>query len=730
MITLSTELERIRGISPQFLKRLERLSIVTVKDLLWHFPFRYEDFSEIVQIAELQENQNATIRGVVRRVDVRRAWRKNMTIIEAVVEDDTGAIRAVWFNQPYIGRSLRPGLGVNLAGRVTLRDEVLALSNPTYEVVQNLYEAKHTGRLIPIYPETKGLTSRGLRYLVKPILSVIINNLKDFIPDDVLAAHSLPSLAVALRNVHFPETMEQVERAKKRFSFEDLFLLQLNNLKIRSALTQAKASSLSVTSHMHNDIRAHLPFHLTESQNNSLTEIIRDLEHDHPMNRLLQGDVGSGKTVVAAYAALLTAFNNKQAVFMAPTEVLARQHYKTLTNVFGNLFAKRSLGVGLLTGTETRTFYGPSLEEQSSGKKARAQFLNNVSQNTINIIIGTHALITPAKTSSSRTMPLKLSPADLALIIIDEQHRFGVDQRAALARNQKLIPHFLSMSATPIPRTLSLTLFGDLDISLINELPKGRKPIITRVVHPEKRATAYGFIRAHIQKGRQAFVICPRIEVSEPQEDNASLPPAKRRAQQLWADVKTVKEEYERLSKHIFPELTIAMLHGKLKAREKADIMKQFHAGTIHVLVSTSVVEVGIDVPNASIMMIEGADRFGLSQLYQFRGRIGRGEHQSFCLLFTNSTSQTVKQRLDALLKATNGFELAEQDLKLRGPGQFLGDKQTGLPDLAMKSLNNIQLIKDARDSAEMVFSNDPDLKNHPPLAEKLTMFQNNVHLE
>ncbi len=713
MITLETELARIRGLGPNFISKLQKLKIETVQDLLWHFPFRYDDFSTIVKIADLKLNQSATVSGVIRKIDLRRTWRRKMLLVETIIVDDSGGIKAVWFNQPYIGKILRVGMRANLSGKVALTDKEIYLSNPSYEPLRG-GEIKHTAGLIPVYPETRGLTSRGLRYLIKPILKVL-PPIQDFLPAEILAAYRLPDLNTAIKKVHFPRVLTEAEQAKKRFAFEDLFLLQLNNLKLRSRLAQEKAPVIEWNEEGLKKIGGVLPFELTNSQKRSLAEILNDLKRGRPMNRLLQGDVGSGKTVIAAIAALLVAKSNLQAAFMAPTEVLARQHYQTLHKIFGNLLKQWGLEVGLLLGGLTQ-----KLKKETAKKIATGE---------IKIIIGTHALIQKGVTFNN-----------LGLIVVDEQHRFGVEQRANLGtRNQGLgtrtpLPHFLSMSATPIPRTLSLTLFGDLDLSIIDELPKGRKAIITKVVAPENRSKAYAFVREEIKKGRQVFVICPRIEVANSHETPTNATNISVISGRIGADsrleMKAVKEEFEKLSEKVFPDLKVAMLHGKLKSKEKEKIMNDFKNRLTDILVSTSVIEVGVDIPNATIMIIEGVEHFGLAQLYQFRGRIGRGEHQSFCLLFTESNSQSVKERLDALLRAKNGFELAELDLQMRGPGEFLGEKQTGLPDLAMKALNNLELIKTAREAASRIIEKDGELKNYPLLKEKLETFQKAIHLE
>ncbi len=703
-IPLDTPLGELHGVGPRFVSKLKKLGVTTVRDLLWHFPSRYEDWSSVAKIAELKPGDLKTVRGRVEKIEVKKAWRRRMLIVEADIADDSGSIKAIWFNQPYVKNILKPETVANFAGKTAIRNGKLYLSNPTYELAGPLEETKHTGRLVPIYPETKGLTSKGLRFLTLPILENA-EPADEFLPEKTLKANRLPEINRALKSIHFPTKLSEAENARRRFAFEDLFLLQLNNINLRSTLLKQTAPQIKVANDRIKKLISGLPFELTSSQSKALKEILTDLSAKHPMNRLLQGDVGSGKTIVAGLAAVVTAENGRQAALMAPTEILARQHYRTLLKFFGD----SGIGIGLLVSKEARASYGEGLE---SGF-AKTDALKQLASGDIKILVGTHALIQ----SSVRF-------ANLSLIIVDEQHRFGVAQRAALSGGeQKVVPHFLSMSATPIPRTLMMTIFGDLDVSLIPELPKGRKEIITKIVAPENRNKAYGFIKGQIQRGRQAFVICPRIEPSESEylltaEEEKKL------------EIKSVKEEFDKLSKRIFPELKVGMLHGKMPAKEKEEIMKKFSSGEIDLLVSTSVVEVGVDVPNATIMMIEGADRFGLSQLYQFRGRVGRGEHQSFCFLFSEAGSRSGYSRLNSLLTAKNGFELAEEDLKIRGPGEFLGHEQAGMPDIAMRSLNNLELVKATREAAEDVLRSSPGLKEYPRLRAKLKDFSNDIHLE
>lgn len=728
MLTLDVPLASIRGIGEKFLKRLERLGIKTVRDLLRHFPFRYEDFSKIYQIAELEPGQQATIQGVVQEIEVRRSWRRRMTIVEALIQDASGSLRVVWFNQPFIKNVLRPGRTANFSGKVSLSDNEIYLSHPGYELVGKR-ETRHTGRLVPIYPETKGLTSKGIRYLTQPILENLAP-IPEWIPSRVLAEERLPEINRALRDIHFPKKLEDALAAKRRFSFEDLLLLQLLNISQKLKLAREKSIPIKTNIDDLKEILASLPFRLTLSQKKSLWEIIQDIARPRPMNRLLQGDVGSGKTVVAALTALSAARNGYQTAFMAPTEVLAHQHFETLKKLFTRIPKEYQASAALLTAGAAKIIHENDVEAEAR----KPNVLKSVASGEIKIIVGTHALIQKSVRFQK-----------LGFVIVDEQHRFGVRQRAILARgksqsanrsdsryairdSQKIIPHFLSMSATPIPRTLMLTIFGDLDISIIDELPMGRKNIITKIVDRENREKAYRFIQTQVVRGRQAFVICPRIE--PPSEQDAHHTRDADIRMQMNFEVKSVKEEYEKLSTKVFPDLRIAMLHGKMKSKEKEKIMRAFKDRACDILVSTSVIEVGVDVPNATVMMIEGSDRFGLAQLYQFRGRVGRGEHQSYCFLFTDSSGKTTQARLKAIIDAKNGFELAEKDLKIRGPGQFLGKEQTGLPDVAMRGLQDIELIKSSRVAATELMRENPMLKKYPLLNEKLEKFRVSLHQE
>jgi len=697
-------------VTEKTLLRLHRLGVRTIRDLLWHFPSRYEDFSNVIPIKDAKFGAHVTVRGEIKSVKAWRPGRWGKLIIEAVIDDGDGSINAVWFNQRYMLFRLKKGMRLALSGKISQGVRgALCITHPVYAVIGEKEEDSDTteGKIIPVYPETKGITSRMLQAFVRRAMEEA-GALEDPVPEEIRKELGFQEINEALRSAHFPKNVEDAKLAERRFAFEDLFLLQIFYYKQRIKLAESSAHQFALDVDGIKQILGALPFELTHDQKKALWEILQDLNKSVPMNRLLQGDVGSGKTVVAAIAALVVSKENYQSAFMAPTEVLAKQHYGTMKKFFGS-FAK---GVGLLTSESARIFYGDNLEEETTKK----EIAGKISAGDIAILVGTHALI-------EKSVRFK----NLGFVIVDEQHRFGVKQRAEVLKKNSgdAAAHFLSMSATPIPRTLSLTLFGDLDISLIRELPKDRKKIVTKIVSPENRAAAYEFIRNEIKKGRQAFVVCPRIE---PPDEGSSAHESKRLFRALEA--KAVKDEFERLSKDIFPNLRVGMLHGKMKAREKENVMHAFMRGDVDLLAATSVIEVGIDVPNANIIVIEGAERFGLAQLYQLRGRVGRGAHQSYCLLFTDSHAETTHERLGALLDAKNGFELAEYDLNLRGPGEFLGESQTGIPDLAMKALQNPDLVKRSREMAAKILAKDPALANFPELRARAEEFAVSVHRE
>jgi ATP-dependent DNA helicase RecG len=687
-MNLSTPIEEIPRVGPQYQKKLKKLGIKQVHDLLFHFPHRYEDFSNLIPISEIKAGETVSIQGKILEIKNTKTWKKRMILTQALVGDNSGAVKVIWFNQPYLLNVLKNGDFVSLAGKVAFREGEIYLSNPAYEKIPQIWTSHvqqhigltHTGRLVPVYPETEGLSSRWLRFILRPLLLKMKDKIPDPLPEKLIKTHQLLPLKKALWQIHFPDSLKLAKAAQDRFAFENLFFIELRVLKERQKLLKEKANIIPLNLKLIQDFVRTLPFKLTAAQKKASWQILKDLEKLRPMNRLLEGDVGSGKTVVAAMAALNVAKAGFQVVILAPTEILAKQHFQEISK----LLKKFNLKVGLLTGKE------------------------KTKRKDIDILIGTHALIQD-----------KVKFKNLALVIVDEQHRFGVEQRAKLCQQKRFIPHLLSMTATPIPRTLALTIYGDLDLSLIDELPKGRKKIITKVIPPEERNKAYQFIRKEVKAGRQVFVICPRIEPSNTAAGGLT-----------WAEVKAVKEEYQKLSKEIFPDLKVGMLHGKMKTEEKEKIMKDFKKKKIDLLVSTSVVEVGIDVPNATLMMIEGAERFGLSQLHQFRGRVGRGKYQSYCFLFTESPAKKTQKRLTALISSENGFKLAEKDLEIRGPGEIFGKSQWGIPDLTMDSLKDIFLVEKTREAAKEILTKDPELKKYPLLREKLEEFQQRVHLE
>ena len=717
----NTPIQNITRILPAYQKRLAKLGIKTLRDLFLHFPHRYQDLSAIKPIDKLKLNEVATIQGKIIDIKNIRTWKKRMAITEAHVQDNGGLIKAVWFNQPYLANTLKIDSLVSLSGKISF-DKTLFLSNPAYERLTD-QDLRHTGRLIPVYPETSGLTSRYMRYLIH-LFRPTINQIAEWLPPATIKAQKLLDLQTALRQIHFPDSTKTLAQAKRRLAFNELFLIQLFALQQKIKWQKSRSPKITFQQNLIKNFVDQLPFKLTDAQRRSAWEVLQDIQQTQPMNRLLEGDVGSGKTIVAAMAALQVIQTGWQVAFMAPTEILAQQHFQEITKVLKSYH----FPVGLLTGSGAKI----NLKNKTTNVQPK-EFLRQIKNSQIKIIIGTHALIQD-----------RVKFKNLALVIVDEQHRFGVEQRAALQKNVSQMddgspatfPHLLSMTATPIPRTLALTIYGDLDLSLLDEMPKGRQEIITRVVPPTSRAKAYDFIRQQTKQGRQAFVICPRIEISDKssvvsdQKEKLDTNHLSLNTLRNWDDVKAVKEEYEKLKKIIFPDLRIALLHGQMKAKEKEKTMKDFVAGKTDILVSTSVVEVGIDVPNAAIMMIEGADRFGLAQLHQFRGRVGRGPHQSYCLLFTESSSKSTQARLKALIACRNGFELAEKDLQLRGPGEFFGANQWGLPDLTMASLTDVELIKEARQEAIKILKTDYPLKNYPSLLEKLANFQKVIHLE
>jgi len=708
-------------LAPKIQAKLKKIGIKTLKDLLFYFPYRYEDFSKLSSISQLKLNQTHSLRVKILEIKTKRTFRKKMFLTEALVNDETGTIKVIWFNQPYLTKVLKVGDFVCLAGKVFLGQGGAYLSNPVYEKITT-EKLIHTNRFVPVYPETERISSRWLRSILEKLLKKIKNQIKEFLPLEIIKKYQLLLLPEALQEIHFPSSLDRAEKAKFRFSFEELFLLELIVLRERLKLNQEKAPFIPLNLELIRKFVKSLPFSLTNAQKKVSWQILKDLEKPMPCSRLLQGDVGSGKTVVAIIAALNTIKAGWQVAFMSPTEILAKQHFKEVSN----LLTPFKIRIGFLTSKEDKIISQKLSFYEKSGKIkpevleiSRSKLLAKVRAGEIDILIGTHSLIQE-----------KVKFKKLGLCIVDEQHRFGVEQRAKLCQQSTIsnqeptikIPHLLSLTATPIPRTLALTVYGSLDLSLIDEMPKGRKKIITQIIKPQERQKTYDFIRERIKVGEQAFVICPRIEKPEDKKEENKI--------SSWSEVKAVKAEYQKLSQEIFPDLRIGMLHGKLKVKEKEKIMNDFKNKKIDILVSTSVIEVGIDIPNATIMMIEGAERFGLAQLHQFRGRVGRSDLQSFCFFFTDSSAKNVQARLKALLESHSGFQLAQKDLEIRGPGSFVGLKQWGLPDLAMEGLKDISLIEKTRNAAIQLLSKDPNLNNYPDLKKRLKEFKMKIHLE
>jgi len=713
---LSTPIEELPRVGPQYQRKLKKLGIKTVRDALFHFPHRYEDFSNLIPIAKAIEGGPFCFQGEIVEIKNIRTFKRRMILTQAVIEDKTGKLKALWFNQHYLVNTFKKGDYVCLAGKVAAKGSAKYLSSPAYEKIPKGFQSKeltHTGRLIPVYPETEGLSSKWLRFIVKPLLEKFKNQIPDSLPDKIKKEYNFLSLKKALWQIHFPDSLELAKESKRRFIFEELFTLSLFVLKERMKLNREKAIAVPIDLPLIKKFTESLPYKLTDAQRKSVWQILKDLEKPRPMNRLLEGDVGSGKTIVAAISALNVAKYGYQTAFMAPTEILAKQHYRTITNILKSF----KVNIGLITGKES--YY-------KNKKIPRKELLEKVKENKIDILIGTHAIIQDTNPKTKYKTPVKFSR--LAFVVIDEQHRFGVDQRAQLFKQKEFIPHLLSMTATPIPRTLSLTIYGDLDLSVIDEMPQGRKKIITRVIQPKDKKETYDFIRSQVKEGRQTFVICPRIEPPKPPKEDAEGIIEQRVL--VWMDVKAVKQEYEKLRKEIFPDLKIGMLHGKMETQEKERMMKKFKSGKIDILVSTSVVEVGVDIPNATVMMIEGSEKFGLAQLHQFRGRVGRSGFQSYCFLFTDKPGLITNRRLKALISCENGFELAEKDLEIRGPGDLLGTRQWGVPDLVMSSLKDISLVEKSRAEAKEILKEDPTLKKHPLLRESLEEFRKKIHFE
>lgn len=683
---LNSPISSLNNVGPAIAKKLKKINLSTIGDLLYHIPFRHEDFRGGMPIKDLQDGLTVSVAVKVELIGSRRSFKTRKMITEALVSDDTGSLRIVWFNQPYVTKIIEIGSEWQFSG--TVKSDMLGpqLVNPTFEKKQTMVAS--SSRLVPVYSVTAGLSQKLLRFLVEQALEKI-KEIPDWLPDQILDECDLLPLNAALQAVHFPQDKQDLENGFKRLKFDELFLIQLKAELARRSRVSQKATVLDFKEKEIKDFVANLSFGLTKPQKLSAWEILKDLSKPTPMNRLLSGDVGSGKTVVAALALYNTALNGLQSVLLAPTEILAKQHFDSISRLLSRL----DIPVCLYTRSQ---FAKNSLEENIESKKFKKEIVDDLKNGKIALAIGTHALLSD-----------KIEFKKLGLAVVDEQHRFGVEQRKEIKQKGKGV-HFLSLTATPIPRSLALTLYGDLDLSIIDEMPLGRKPVMSRLVEVYNRQKAYDFIRAQIKQGRQAFVVCPLIE-------NEST------------DKKSVLAEYEKLSKKIFPDLKVDFLHGRMKSKEKELAMSKFKTKQTDVLVSTSVVEVGIDIPNASVMMIEGAERFGLAQLHQFRGRVGRSTHQSYCFLFTDSTNEKTLERLRFFEKNANGFKLAQKDLEERGPGEVYGVAQSGESGLRLAKLTDFSIVKMARSTAIKTADN---LDNFPFLKQKIKEFEKSVHLE
>lgn len=707
---LEDRLIDILRVLPAQERGLKKLGLITVDDLLHHFPTRYGDSAEVSTITNLEKGGHAVIFGQISGLKMSKAFRKKIPMAEGVIEDKTGKIKIIWFHQAYLAKMITEGSFVRVEGKVTERKGVLYFSNPKIEKVPDLFTQTKAHSLYPVYPETRGVSSNWLYHAIQKIMSRgTLNTCTDPIPEDILEKYHLPNLKNSLIWIHSPQKLDHAEVARKRFAFEEIFFIQLERQKVKQEFKHSQAFVIEKKMEDVEKFTKHFPFQTTSAQVKCIEHILEDFRRGHPMSRLLEGDVGSGKTAVASAAvyAVTTSkpqgqnFGTLQSAYMAPTEILAQQHFESFIKYFKHL----PINIALITGSGCRKF--PSkINPEGYTNISRSQLLKWVANGEIAVLIGTHALIQKS-----------VKFQHLALVIVDEQHRFGTAQRQKLVNKSTIIPHLLSMTATPIPRTLALTLYGDLDLSLLDEMPAGRKKIITEIITPKDRGRAYEKVREELAAGRQLYVICPRIDEPDP-------------AKEMAVQAKSVREEAKRLKKEIFPKYNIEILHSKMKASEKESVMTNFKSHKIDILVATSVVEVGVNVENASLIIIEGAERFGLAQLHQLRGRVLRGTQQPYCFVFADTKSTKTIERLKALKTAKNGFELAEFDLAQRGAGELRGTKQWGISDLGMEAIKNIRMVEAARKEAVKLIENDLNLSQFPLLKRHLESFSSRIHFE
>ena len=679
---MEERIENLRYLKKREITRLKKLGIETLRDCFYYFPNRYEDFSKIKKISEIEIDTPLTVQGKIEKV--KDIFLKNGKILtEVEISDGFSKIKAIFYNQPFLKNIFKKGEFFSFSGRVVEKGGKLYLQHPIYEKIPKIpyFQLLHTGKIIPIYPETKGISTKWIREKISLIIKNEIEKVKEFLPEKILKSLNLISLKEAILKIHFPEKKEDIEISRFRFAFEELFLLEIGVLREKLKVKRKRAYPLKIQLETIKNFIKSLPFELTESQKRETWRILKEMEKNFPMNRLLQGDVGSGKTLVATILALNCAKNEYQCAMIAPTEILAAQHYKRIFKMLEN-FEKR---IGILT---------KGYCEFGARKIKKEEMLEKIKGGEVKILIGTHSLFEE-----------KIQFSKLALLIFDEQHKFGVEQRRKLLEKQEILPHFLSMTATPIPRTLALTIFGDLDISFLKELPCGKRKININVLLPKEQNQVFEFLRERLKNGEQAFFVCPRIEFTE--------------KGRLFSEVKTVKEQASLLRK-IFPEAKIGILHGRMKTKEKEIIMTQFEEKFLDILVATNVIEEGIDLPQVNILIVQNAERFGLSQLYQLIGRIGRSGKEAFCFLISHLPTKESAKRIEALLSSQSALELAEKDLEIRGPGELLGEKQTGKLNLKVAKITDLPLIELAREKAKEILREDPNLKKWKELREEL----------
>jgi ATP-dependent DNA helicase RecG len=670
----------VKGIGEKKTSALIRMGISSIRDLLYTFPRRHDDYSKLKPIGSLWFGENVTIIGTIDSVSTRSVRSGKMKLVEAVVSDKSGSLRVTWFNQPWLEKQLARAKHIVLSGEIEQYLGRLTMNNPEWEPLSK--KQLHTNRIVPVYPLTKDITQKWLRGIMHDAVQKYGPSIEDPLPDQLRSSISLPKLSNAIQEIHFPDSDKSLQKAKQRLAFDEIFLLQMGVLKQKMQWENRPGQVFDSPDGWLNSRVEQLPFQLTKAQIKALTQVREDLRSGHPMNRLLQGDVGSGKTVIAALAALIVIRQGAQAAFMAPTSILAEQHFQTLKELLNS-------DPDEVKENEISLLIGSTPEDQ------KEQIRKKLSQGEIKLVIGTHALLQ--------------EPVDfqnLQLAIVDEQQRFGVEQRGTL-RQKGNNPHLLVMTATPIPRSLALTTFGDLELSVIDELPPGRLPVETHVLYPREIERAYSLVRRQVDNGNQAFIIYPLVEESDKSDEKAAV------------------DEFSRLQEEIFPTYSLGLLHGQMRPDEKESVMTLFRDKEIQILVSTSVVEVGVDIPGATVMLVEGAHRFGLAQLHQFRGRVGRSDQKSYCILIPGSAEEVENQRLQAMVETNDGFVLAEKDLAIRGPGQFLGTRQSGYTELKLASITDLKLIEQARHHASDLFRQDPELsqENHQKLAFAVNQF-------